>query len=226
MRFGLHYRNVLWRINFEVCRFKCFLKIVLNIYRALCFYVYLVGENVFMYYLVHFSFSSSFFKALVAKEWKEAIFRSRINFDISIPVFASWGIFYFLEILNQVIHSLMGLITCLSRGAELPFQQQSPCSVSHSAHRCARAITISFKRIQEVSSNTNKAVARSDPVLCSFCSCPYDAFWFSMLVGKQGLTPTGELCCIWGICWRPGCHLWEQREFLKLLLNALTMSWG
>lgn len=68
MRFVLHYRNALWRINFEACRFNCFLKIVLNIYRALCFYVYLVGENVFMYYLVHFSFSSSFFKALVAKE--------------------------------------------------------------------------------------------------------------------------------------------------------------
>lgn len=136
MRFVLHYRNVLWRINFEVCRFKCFLKIALNIYRALCFYVYLVGENVFMYYLVHFSFSSAFFKALVAKEWKEAIFCSRINFDISIPVFASWGIFYFLEILNQVIHSLMGLITCLSSRAELPFQQHSPCSVSSSAHMC------------------------------------------------------------------------------------------
>lgn len=115
--------------------------------------------------------------------------------------FASWGIFYFLEILNQVIHSLMGLITCLSSRAELPFQQHSPCSVSNSAHGCARAITTSFKRrIQEISSNTNKVVALSGPALCSFYSCPYDAFWFCVLVGKQMLALAAELCCIRGIC--------------------------
>lgn len=79
---------------------------------------------------MHFSFSLFFFKALVAKEWKEAIFCYRIIFDISIPVFASWGIFYFLEILNQVIHLLIGLITCPSSVSELPFQQSSPFSLS------------------------------------------------------------------------------------------------
>lgn len=95
----------------------------------------------------------------------------------------------------------MGLITCLRSRAELPFQQHSLCSVSNCAHRCARAITSSFKRrIQEISSSTNKVVALSHPALCSFCSCPHDVFWFSMLVGKQGLTLTGELYCIRGIC--------------------------
>lgn len=152
-------------------------------YRALCFCSYLVLENVLMYYLgfhlMHFSFSSFFFKALVAKEWKEAIFCYRINFDISILLFASWGIFYFLEILNQVTHGLIGLITCLGSVSELPSQQPGPFSVSSSVHRWTRTIPSSFKnRIQGVSSNTNKVVA-----LCSFFSCPHDVFYTSGQTG-------------------------------------------
>lgn len=145
------------------------------------------------FHLKHFSFSSFFFKALMAKEWKEAIFCYRINFDISIPVFASWGIFYFLEILNQVIHIVIGLISCLSRVSELPFPQSSPFSVPDSMHRCTHAIISSFKtRIYEIFSNTNKVIVFLNPVLCSFCSCPYDVFWFSVLVGKQGLHSLGS----------------------------------
>lgn len=156
-----------------------------------------------MYYLVHFSFSSSFSKATVAKEWKEAIFCYRINFDTSIPgFFASWGIFYFPEILNQVIPVFTGLITCLSSEFKLPFQQSSSVSVSNSVHRCTPAIASSFQAsMHEISSNTNKVIVFSDPILCSFSSCPYDVFCFSMLVGKQGLTLDSELYCITGICY-------------------------
>lgn len=156
---------------------------------------------------MHFSFSLFFFKALVAKEWKEAIFCYRINVDISIPVFASWGIFYFLETLNyfleslNIIHVLISLIISLSSVSELPFQQSSLFSVSNSVHRYTCAITSSFKtRIHEKFSSRNKLIVFSDPVLCSFYSCPYDVFCFSVLVGKQGLTLNSELYCIREIC--------------------------
>lgn len=75
----------------------------------------------------------SFFKALGAKKWKEAIFCYRINFDISILVFASWGIFYFPEILIQVIPILTG---CYLTGE----RSWSATTMGHTFPQCCPSI--------------------------------------------------------------------------------------
>lgn len=148
---------VLERMNFEVRRFKCFLKIAWAIYRALCFHAYFLLEPVLMYYLgvsfdaffFLFPHSLFFFPSLGGKGTKGSYFLPQekiLIFQFQVVwVFASWGIVYFLEILNQVIHIVMGLITCLSRYLSCHFNSPVRLASPVVRRRCAQAIVSSLK---------------------------------------------------------------------------------